>query len=213
MVASSSVFGQTVLLHYSDAIGRRASKVSIMKIIRILVLGSIAALPFATFAQAADPVEPAPSFEPTASELGVYFRADAGWSALEWSGGDDDSGWTVGGGIGYRLSDYFRSDLTLDWAGDYNTGVGGDLSATSVMGNAYFDLANDTIFTPYIGAGVGYAWVDNNPNGVALGLNAGVAVDLSDNLALDVGYRFRDVMSKGPNPMEHQLTAGMRFTF
>jgi opacity protein-like surface antigen len=184
-----------------------------MKSFRILVLSSLAAFPLATYSHAADPIEPAPSYEPTASELGVYFRADAGWSALEWNGGDDDTGWTVGGGIGYRISDYFRTDMTLDWAGDYDTGAGGNLSSTTVMGNAYFDLANDTMFTPYVGAGVGYAWVANNPNGVALGLNAGVAVDLTDNLALDVGYRFRDVMSKGPDPKEHLVSVGMRFTF
>jgi opacity protein-like surface antigen len=186
-----------------------------MKHFRILLLASMAALPFSAAVYAADPTPDEPVYQPgpTESNLGVYFRADAGFSALEWSGGDDDHGWVVGGGVGVKLSDYFRSDLTLDWAGDYDTGVGGDLSTTTVLGNAYFDFANETIFTPYVGAGIGYAWVENNPNGVAVGLSAGVAVDLTENLAADFAYRFRDVMASGPDPMEHQLTAGMRFSF
>jgi opacity protein-like surface antigen len=185
-----------------------------MKHIRILLLASAAALPYAAVAQAADPIEEQPVMEQApASDLGLYFRGDVGYSMLEWNGGDDDHGWVIGGGIGYRITDYFRTDMTLDWSGDYNVGTGNDLSATTVMGNAYFDLANDTAFTPYFGAGAGYSWVDNNANGVTLGLAAGVAVDLSDNIALDVGYRLRDVMASGPDPVEHQFAAGMRFSF
>lgn len=185
-----------------------------MKHIRILLLASAVALPLVSVAQAADPIEEQPISEPApASDLGIYFRGDVGYSALEWSGGDDDGGWVAGGGIGYRISDYFRTDLTLDWAGDYDVGAGGDLSTTTVMGNAYFDWANETAFTPYVGAGVGYSWVDNNPNGLTLGLAAGVAVDLTDNIALDAGYRLRDISASGPDPMEHQFTAGMRFSF
>jgi opacity protein-like surface antigen len=180
-----------------------------------IILASAAVLTLTPAVYAADPTPDEPVYQPGAAvnDLGVYLRADAGWSALEWSGGDDDSGWVIGGGIGYRLSDYFRTDLTLDWAGDYNTGPGNNLSTTTVLGNAYFDFSNETMFTPYVGAGLGYAWVDNNPNGVAIGLSAGVAVDLSENLTLDAGYRFRDVMASGPDLMEHQFTAGMRFSF
>jgi opacity protein-like surface antigen len=185
-----------------------------MKYIRILLLASAAVLPVAAVAQAADPIEEQPISDPApASDLGLYFRGDVGYSMLEWSGGDDDGGWVVGGGIGYRITDYFRTDMTLDWSGNYNVGAGDDLSATTVMGNAYFDLANDTAFTPYVGAGVGYAWVGNNPDGLALGLAAGVAVDLTNNIVLDAGYRFRDISASGPDLMEHQFTAGMRFTF
>lgn len=188
--------------------------VSDMKHIRILLLASAAALPFAAVAHAADPIEEQPIVEPTpTSDLGIYFRGDVGYSALEWKGGDDDGGWIVGGGIGYRITDYFRTDLTLDWAGNYDVGTGNDLATTTVMGNGYFDFANDTMFTPYVGAGLGYSWVDNNPNGMALGLAAGVAVDLSENIAVDAGYRFRDVMASGHDPMEHQFAVGMRFSF
>ncbi len=185
-----------------------------MKHIRILLLSCAAIVPLGVAADAADPIEEQPIVEPTptSDDLGVYFRGDFGWSALEWNGGEDDTGWMIGGGIGYQISDYLRSDLTVDWSGNYDVGAR-DIAATTVMGNVYFDLANDTAFTPYVGAGLGYGFVSKNPDGVALGLAAGVAVDLSENIAVDVGYRFRDIMSKGSDPKEHMLTAGMRFSF
>lgn len=186
-----------------------------MNALKTVLLAGLISMPVATAAYAADPIEPIPS-DPvpvTSEDIGIYLRGDLGWSFLEWSGGDDDNGLMLGGGIGYQASDYLRTDLTVDWAGDYNVGPGPDISTLTVMGNAYFDWANDTAFTPYVGAGVGYGWVENNPNGVAVGVAAGVAVDLSDNLALDVGYRFRDIMASGPDVKEHQLTAGMRFSF
>jgi opacity protein-like surface antigen len=78
-------------------------------------------------------------------------------------------------------------------------------------------LENDSAFTPYVGAGVGYGWVNRDlgadRSGLAAGLSAGVAVDLTSNIAVDVGYRFRDTMIKGSNPLEHQVTAGIRFSF
>jgi opacity protein-like surface antigen len=42
---------------------------------------------------------------------------------------------------------------------------------------------------------------------------AGVAMDISDNMAIDVGYRMREVMIDGQNPLEHQVMAGLRFSF
>ena len=88
--------------------------------------------------------------------MGFYLRGDLGWSFLDW--GDDDSAFAVGGGVGYQFNDYLRSDLRVDWSGDYDIGDGADASLTTVLGNIYFDWANDSIFTPYVGAGAGYGW-------------------------------------------------------
>ena len=43
-----------------------------------------------------------------------------------------------------------RSDLRVDWSGNYDVGDDADASLTTVLGNVYFDWANDSIFTPYI---------------------------------------------------------------
>lgn len=167
-----------------------------------------------TAAQAAD-AESVPAEKYQA--MGLYLRADAGWSFLEWAGGDDDSGFAVGGGAGYRFSDNMRADLRFDYGGQYSVAPGADMSVSTVLGNLYFDIPTDTAFTPYIGAGVGYGWASvdngNDKNGLAYGLMAGVGIDLTDSITLDAGYRFRDVMTTGSDPMEHQILTGLRFEF
>ena len=132
-----------------------------MKAFKISLLASLLLLPVAVSAQAAD-LQP----EVTAAEseaIGFYLRGDLGWSFLEWSGGSDDSAVSFGGGVGYQFNPNMRADVTADWAGDYGVAPGADMSTTTVLGNLYFDWANDSAFTPYVGAGLGYGWVDDIP--------------------------------------------------
>ena len=185
-----------------------------MKAFKTLLIAAVIAVPAASMAQAADLGAPVTESE----AMGLYLRGDVGMSFLEWDGGSDDSAWVFGGGIGYQYNENMRADLTVDWSGKYDVGAGSKLSNTTVLGNLYYDFANSSAFTPYVGAGVGYGWVSDTPlngkeSGLAFGLAAGASVDLTDSLALDVGYRFRDTMIKGANPMEHQVTAGIRFSF
>lgn len=187
-----------------------------MKMFKVLMLAGVVLVPAAVSAQAADLDPSVPAADP--AMLGLYLRADAGWSFLDWSGGSDDSAFVAGGGIGYRFSDNLRADLTADWSGDYTVAPGAEISTTTVLGNVYFDWANSSMFTPYIGAGVGYGWVDGSggaidDSGLALGAAAGVSIDLTNNLAIDTGYRFRDIMVSGSDTHEHQVTMGVRFSF
>lgn len=187
-----------------------------MKAFKILLLAGLVALPVATTVRAAD-AEPPPVADDSADAFGFYLRGDVGMSFLEWSGGDDDHGFLGGVGVGYRFDDNLRTDLTVDWAGKYEVAPGADLSTTTVLGNLYFDWANDSAFTPYVGAGAGYGWVNtdvgSDDSGLAVGLAAGVAVRITDGVDLDVGYRFRDTFISGSNPMEHQAAVGVRFSF
>lgn len=185
-----------------------------MKGYRKFVLASVMIALAGTAAQAADAeVVPPEKYE----AMGLYLRADAGWSFLEWAGGDDDSAFAVGGGVGYRFSDNMRADVRLDYAGEYEVAPGADMSITTVLGNLYFDVPTGTAFTPYVGAGLGYGWASidnaNDKDGLAYGLMAGVGVDLSDNLTIDLGYRLRDVVTSGSDPMDHQILTGFRFEF
>lgn len=186
-----------------------------MKLFRSALLASLAALPLAAVAQAADA---APDYSTDNNEaMGLYLRGDLGWSFLEWTGGSDDDALSIGGGLGYQFNDNMRADVTLDWAGDYEVAPGADMSTTTVLGNLYFDLDNSTAFTPYVGAGLGYGWVDDTPtgdhNGLAYGLTAGVSMELTDKIDLDVGYRFRETVISGSDPLEHQISAGFRYSF
>src|SRR5215217_7155393 len=95
-------------------------------------------------AVAADVVPPQPN-APSAEEyrdMGFYLRGDLGWSFLQWSG--DDNAVSVGGGVGYQFNPYLRSDVRVDWSGNYDIAPGASVDMTTVMGNLYLDLPNDT---------------------------------------------------------------------
>jgi opacity protein-like surface antigen len=176
----------------------------------LAAVGLLAAL--SVPALATDPYEP-----PSDAIAGWYLRGDIGWSFLDW-GPSHDSAFVGGGGVGYRFNENLRTDLRADWAGLYDSPTGSnDISITTVLGNLYFDVPTGTAFTPYVGAGAGYGWGTydggKDKDGLAYALMAGTSVGLSDQLSLDVGYRFRSIMSTGKNPMEHQFLAGLRYEF
>ena len=87
--------------------------------------------------------------------------------------------------------------------------------AYTVFANVYYDFLNDSNFTPYIGGGIGAAYLDTtykltiyepstsqvleradgNQDGwnFAWNLGGGVAYQISDTTALDFGYRYTDM--------------------
>lgn len=164
------------------------------------VLSGVAAVLLAgVSAQAADLYQPevieAPPVQPVAIETGGwYLRGDAGYSlnrmrgARFFQGGrtnnmrDFDTaklknGFTIGGGVGYQINDYLRTDATLDYMfkSKFNgstTGVCGafpchssdrsSLTALSLLANAYVDIGHYGIVTPYVGGGIGGTYVKWN---------------------------------------------------
>jgi opacity protein-like surface antigen len=191
------------------------NEVSKMNKFKTVLLAGVISLPMVAVAQAADNNAYVPPDSATTTSF--YLRSDVGASFLRWSGGNDDTSWVFDGGAGYDSGDFWRADLTANWSGDYSIAPGAKIDTTTVLGNVYFDWKNDSAFTPYVGAGLGYGWVAgpgfNDKSGLAFGLAAGVSVDMTTNLALDMGYRFHDISISGPDTMEHQVTAGMRFKF
>ncbi|MEP0520093.1 MAG: outer membrane beta-barrel protein [Hyphomicrobiales bacterium] len=138
---------------------------------------------------------------------------------------DYDHSWLIGVGVGYQFNHYFRMDLTWDytatWDFEGNTiclGGGGcgstyndeysSFSMHTVLANAYLDWENSSSWTPYIGAGLGFAYINagrhyaNNADGsyAAFGENgnfnfaaaamAGVSYEVSQNFSLDASYRY-----------------------
>ena len=147
--------------------------------------------------------------EAVVTASGMYLRGDAGWSWLS-TDEDDSSVLVLGGGLGYQFNDNLRTDLRVDWAGLGDD----DSSLTTVLGNVYFDIPLETIVTPYIGAGVGYGWVDstgNDEDGVAFALMAGLEVNLTEDLSADIGYRYRQILSE--EVYGHQALVGLRYGF
>ena len=155
-----------------------------------------------------------------------------------------DDTFTYSLGAGYNFTDWLRADVTVDY---FTLGFDGttasalpcstspfyvgtscrstddaDGYALSFLANGYVDLGTYIGLTPYVGAGLGYTYVDWDtmsdttycvgaacPGNSALfaqtthdgedswrftyALMAGMAYDLTDALKLDVGYRYRHI--------------------
>ncbi|MDR3038419.1 MAG: outer membrane beta-barrel protein, partial [Candidatus Adiutrix sp.] len=86
-----------------------------------------------------------------------------------------------------------------------------DVSAHSLMANGFFDISTATAFTPYVGGGLGLAYVKSDFNSIfsngdrvsvtndsgkwnfAWNIGGGVAWSLNETMALDLGYRYMDL--------------------
>ncbi|TIW16875.1 MAG: porin family protein [Mesorhizobium sp.] len=133
--------------------------------------------------------------------------------------GDLKGGFSLGAGVGYKINDYLRTDLTADYwfKSDFN-GQTSDLTTTStevssmsallLLANAYVDIGTWNGVTPYVGAGIGGAHVkwdtvhdpnttETNPGSsnwrFAYALMAGASYCLTDKVILDAGYRFTHI--------------------
>jgi len=118
---------------------------------------------------------------------------------------DFDPGFAVGGAIGYKSGNHFRIEgevafRTNEVKGS-NSILSQDVSALSLMGNAYFDFNFNSPLKPYIGAGVGFADVrstikilgvkfSENDTVFAYQLMAGLGYEISPKTTLTLGYRY-----------------------
>lgn len=187
-----------------------------MKNLKLVLLAGVVSLPFVVSAHAADNNAYVP--DEASTMTGFYLRGDVGADYLTSPAPANVWGVVGGGGIGYQFNDNFRADVTGSWNTNYNVAPGATLNTAAVMGNIYYDWKNDSPITPYIGVGAGYGWVNRaglgvNDSGVALAATVGASLDMTSNIALDVGYHFRDIMITGDDATEHSVTAGLRFKF
>lgn len=160
-----------------------------------------------------------------AADQGPYVRLDTGWSFSRDASKDlnDDVGdsYIIGAGAGYRLNQHLRVDATLGYRGGYEIdtnsqlgGVGldwkGDVSALTGLVNVYGDIGKFGMFTPYVGAGVGFSRnkvddIDVSALGVtgkldgdtntsfAWQVSAGVGIEVAPRWTMDIGYRYLDM--------------------
>jgi opacity protein-like surface antigen len=133
------------------------------------------------------------------------------------------NGFVGGLGAGYQISEFFRTDLMLQLrelrtrrtdfptALAEGTGYSGSarINAFTAMLNGYVDGHNDTIFTPYLMAGVGVSRTEaratvhrtaaNNVSSasgrarrttLAWNVGAGAQAKVSDQVSIDLSYRY-----------------------
>lgn len=129
---------------------------------------------------------------------------------------DFDNGFTFGFGIGSQFTPNWRAEVEFLYSrqdadalsfsgGGPASGVDGDLTTTAVFANGYYDFANDSPFTPYLGGGIGVARVDQDiftaggasldesDTGFAAQAIAGVSYAVSDRVSLTADVRYRRI--------------------
>lgn len=125
-----------------------------------------------------------------------YVSVIGGWNNTEDdSAPDTDGGWIGGIAVGGKTQ-YARAEIEASYRNsDIDSPAGGDVSSTALMANAYYDLENDTRFTPYIGAGIGVAHVDFDTAGGDEGTEFAYQGIVGVNYAIDpkwhVGAEYR----------------------
>jgi len=185
---------------------------------------------------------------PPPSDRGIYLKGFIGQANPDvgnlWTDGFDDSFSVVhkdikssplyGIGVGWQARHWLRFDGTIEYRGDatflgqdhyalFGPGANeytADIQSWLGLANAYIDMGNWCGFTPYIGAGIGFATIsvkglrDDGINGstgpafpsVAYGgdktttnfawaLHAGVSYDVTPQFAVDLAYRYSDLGS------------------
>lgn len=160
--------------------------------------------------EARDPGSPAPAAAlrparmpgPYASAtLGYVFNDDS--NVQQGRSIQRDDGWALRAALGHQYAD-FRAEAELGW--QRAESQSGHVKAVTVMANAYYDLRTPTAFTPYVGAGLGAAWVDfdnviapvagsinGNDWAFAWQLMAGVSYAIDPRMDIVGGYRYFDI--------------------
>ncbi len=176
---------------------------------------------------------------------GWYGSADVGYSLDSTVEGNVDGeefsadlepDWMGALGLGYAFNNGFRTEGELayrynDWEGEIDTvPATGYARSWSAMANLFYDFNRGGGAEPYVGVGVGAARVGGGIEGIgsdqdtvlAYQALAGIAFDISEQLDLDIGYRYflaPDVEFEAAGlpidvDYEHQaITVGLRYQF
>ena len=169
----------------------------------------------------------------------LYSEPDLDWTGLPagnsytYNSAKFRNSWSIGGGVGMRFDQWFRADITFDYQFDSElsargsgacAGAGtscvsaqrGNFAAYTLMANGYVDFATWGGVTPYLGVGIGGAFLEwSNYQDVttcvsgcapftvtttmletderlrlAYSLMLGAAIDVAPKVKIDAGYRF-----------------------
>lgn len=136
-----------------------------------------------------------------------------------------DNGFGGGLAVGYdfgpaRLElegSYRKSDVDKVRTGAGSVKVNADLEVFTVLVNGYVDFATNSIATPYLGVGAGYARAevdDIEDEFVAGQLAAGVLLEISPAVSVDLGYRYLLPIDKDDLDIrQHTASVGLQFRF
>jgi opacity protein-like surface antigen len=135
------------------------------------------------------------------------------------------------GEFGYRFNQNFRLEGEISYRANNIQnlpGVSGINRMTDYLVNGWYDFANTSRFTPYVGGGIGYARDKGIANGLATGtttsagddafvyqLGGGVAYKLCNNWALTADYRYinTNTFKNIGESISSEYRAGVRYSF
>lgn len=167
---------------------------------------------------------------------------------------DTKTGYTLGGAVGLNISNAIRAEIEVSHSDvDFNSisseGISGSFTSVDFEGsvkttyglaNLWADWRNESPLTPYLGGGLGLGWTDakldstitpakglkTDEVGFAFQFGAGVKYDISDHVAVDLGYRFKgvadidfDVFGSAAEPLTggdfytHNVQLGLTYQF
>ncbi|EFN7266908.1 porin family protein [Escherichia coli] len=127
-----------------------------------------------------------------------------------------------------------KADTTYNLYKDHagHSDLKNEVSVNSLMLNAYYDFRNDSAFTPWVSAGIGYARIHQESTGsgswdygygervrysisrsgsadnFAWSIGAGVRYDVTPDIALDLSYRYLDA---GKSSLYYKDTEGDKY--
>ncbi|MGE5475022.1 MAG: outer membrane protein, partial [Bacteroidales bacterium] len=163
---------------------------------------------------------------PAVANAQWYVGADAGTNYLQdpnVRGSDSDWGWVGIGQVGYNFG-----GPKLELEGGYRGN--NDISSWSAMVNGIYEFLPNSKWHPFLGAGIGWAWLDgdyagtnanNTDNKFAYQGIAGVAYDVTNNWALKAQYRYFATLDTDLGPANdhnaeyrnHSLLVGFTYKF
>jgi opacity protein-like surface antigen len=129
-------------------------------------------------------------------------------------------GVAVSATYGFKLEKNFRLESEIAYRS-----VSRDAWTFGWMINGWYDFANNSRYTPYLGGGAGFGrghadspgMVDNSLTGIAYQGGAGVVIGLRPNLDLDLGYRYFGITAGSSNGVDSiagsTVQAGVRLSF
>lgn len=177
--------------------------------------------------------------------LGLLMPQDIDASGTGFAGSAElDNGVGLNVAVGYRFPfnvrvegefGYYNSSLNkITVTGVGSTPVsGGDIDLLAGTANAFYDFKTGTMFTPYLGGGIGFVHEkisDSTVTGVAIAggssteflwqLEGGVSIDVTPHMAIVPSYRYLHINDGGTfggvtvdDTSAHLFKIGLRYTF
>ena len=176
--------------------------------------------------------------------LGLASLNDSDVSAPNYSASvTTDMGASLSGVVGYAFENNFRIEGELvSQANEFdqskesgsNYSLTGDVTSLAIMANGYYDFNNKSRFTPFIGAGIGFANVsvndlhyvgysddaniDDDDTVFAYQLSAGVGFEITERITLDLKYRYfetedLDIKNGTVEYSSNNVYTGIRLSF